>query len=120
MNPDATLKSVVFPAPFGPMRLVTDPRRTPNSTSASAWRPPKDTETRSTERSSGACAATVTGGTRPRPEARRRDAPGAAQRLAGFVATGVRERDPAAASGASQGARHHIPPGGADRGWPGE
>ena len=43
-----TLKSVVFPAPFGPIRPWISPTATSRSTASSAWRPPKRTETSET------------------------------------------------------------------------
>src|SRR4051794_5572763 len=47
------LKSVVLPAPFGPIRPTMRPGATPNETPSSATMPPKRTRTFST-RSSGA------------------------------------------------------------------
>src|SRR4051794_4553178 len=49
MSPDTTLRSVVFPAPFGPMRPWTSPARTTKLTPSSAWTPPKERSTFSTE-----------------------------------------------------------------------
>ena len=46
-----TLKSVVLPAPFGPMTPTTSPAATSSETSSSAVRPPKRTVTPSTRRS---------------------------------------------------------------------
>ena len=43
-TPVITLKTVVLPAPFGPMRLTISPSRTCRSSSESARRPPKDSE----------------------------------------------------------------------------
>ena len=36
-NPERTLKKVVFPAPFGPMRLTIAPRGTAKSMPLTAW-----------------------------------------------------------------------------------
>jgi len=41
INPVTTLKSVVFPAPFGPMRPSISPRLSPHEKSARAWMPSK-------------------------------------------------------------------------------
>src|SRR5438445_7596044 len=41
MSPEMTLKSVVFPAPFGPRIARRSPGATSRSTSRTAWRPPK-------------------------------------------------------------------------------
>src|SRR3954452_16597745 len=49
MSPDTTLRSVVFPAPFGPMRPWTSPLRTTKLTPSSAWTPPKERSIFSTE-----------------------------------------------------------------------
>ena len=53
-SPVITLKSVVLPAPLGPMRPVTSFSGTSMVTAARAWRPPKRTETESTLRSATA------------------------------------------------------------------
>src|ERR1700722_2620820 len=85
-----TLKSVVLPAPFGPMRPWTVPAGTVRSTSRSAWTPPKRTETLDTTRSANGGHRRLEGsrrsGRRPRgcPRyARCRGAPGGHQRLQG-------------------------------------
>src|SRR3954464_6508160 len=49
MSPDTTLRSVVLPAPFGPMRPWTSPLRTTKVTPSSAWTPPKERSIFSTE-----------------------------------------------------------------------
>src|SRR3954465_672475 len=49
MSPAPTLRSVVLPAPFGPMRPCTSPSRTAKLTPSSAWTPPKERSTFSTE-----------------------------------------------------------------------
>src|SRR5262245_52674018 len=50
-SPLTTSKSVVFPAPFGPMRPVMLPSPTPKLTPSRAWRPPKRFLTPKTARS---------------------------------------------------------------------
>ena len=45
--------SVVFPAPFGPMRPTSSPCLTFSVTSDRAWTPPKRTDRPSTARTSG-------------------------------------------------------------------
>src|SRR5690606_29224997 len=41
-NPVSTLKKVVFPAPFGPMRATIEPASTWNSSTDTATTPPKE------------------------------------------------------------------------------
>src|ERR687895_1159339 len=49
-KPVMTLKSVVLPAPFGPINAVIDARRTSSVAPSTAWMPPKDLKTPSTSR----------------------------------------------------------------------
>ena len=73
-TPVMALKSVVLPAPFGPMIPYTSPRATENDTSSRATSPPNRTR-RSSTRSSGAVPALRLAGPgsgaadRPRPTA---------------------------------------------------
>src|ERR1044072_7973475 len=53
------LSSVVLPAPFGPMRPCTVPRRTARSTASTAKRPPKRRVTPRTSSSHSPCAAAL-------------------------------------------------------------
>ena len=57
-KPQTTLKSVVLPAPFGPITPTTSPRPTLNDTPASAANPPNMTLTSRTTRPAGSASAT--------------------------------------------------------------
>src|SRR5262245_18860584 len=51
MKPDTRLKTVVLPAPFGPINAVSDPSATARSTPSTARTPPKDLVSPLTSRS---------------------------------------------------------------------
>src|SRR6266536_1274525 len=55
-SPAITLKSVVFPAPFGPRIARRSPGATSRSTSRTAWRPPKRRPTPRKRRVGSACS----------------------------------------------------------------
>src|SRR3712207_841705 len=62
-NPETRLKSVVLPAPLGPISAVIEPRRTSSVAPSTALTPPKRLTTSSTSRMrspAGAAAASVT------------------------------------------------------------
>src|SRR5436309_8406086 len=56
-SPQMTLKSVVFPAPFGPRMARRSPGATSRSTSRTACRPPKRRPTPRKRRAGSACSA---------------------------------------------------------------
>src|SRR3989442_3515642 len=56
-SPEMTLKSVVFPAPFGPRIARRSPGATSRSTSRTAWRPPKRRPTPRKRRVGSTCSA---------------------------------------------------------------
>src|SRR5438105_260757 len=69
-KPERTLTRVVLPAPFGPIRPSTSPRRSVSEISASATRPPKRTVT---EWAQVSLTATQTRGRDPPPATRVRE-----------------------------------------------
>src|SRR5437868_1852127 len=56
-SPEMTLKSVVFPAPFGPRMARLSPYATSRSTSRTAWRPPNRRPIPRKRRIGSACSA---------------------------------------------------------------
>src|SRR5438876_2436026 len=56
-SPQMTLKSVVFPAPFGPRIARRSPGTISSSTSRTAWRPPNRRPTPRKRRAGSACSA---------------------------------------------------------------
>src|SRR5439155_10444336 len=65
-KPVRTLKSVVLPAPFGPMRAVITPRWTSRYSTSTAARPPKSRRTRSTVSNGSGLATPGSGATSPK------------------------------------------------------